>query len=207
MSSEEQKQILKMVEDGKISAEEAVILMKALETDMPETRSLPLETIDAEAGSGSEPDPGLAATAEKARSLWRIPLYIGIGLIVLSAILMYVAMRTSGYNFWFYCLWLPFLMGVAIMALGAASRTMRWLFVRVEQKPGNRPQKIVFGFPLPLHLAGWFLRNFGHKIPDLEKTNVDDIIQVLDATGSSNAPLVVNVEDDEDGERVQVFIG
>lgn len=206
MSSDEQKQILKMVEDGKITAEEAMTLMKALEAETPGDEIPPLEA-EAAPGGGSEPDPGLAATAEKARSLWQIPLWIGVGLTVLSAILMYVAMNTGGYNFWFFCLWLPFLTGVAVMALGAASRTMRWLFVRVEQKPGERPQKFTIGFPLPLRLAGWFLRNFGHKIPDLEKTNVDEIIQILDAANTPGAPLVVNVEDDEEGERVQVFIG
>ncbi len=206
MSSDEQKQILKMVEDGKITAEDAVNLMKALEESQSEDNVPPFEP---ESGPGvdSEPDPGLAATADKARSLWQIPVWIGVGITVLSAVLMYVAMTTAGYNFWFYCLWLPFLTGVAVIALGAASRTMRWLFVRVQQKPGEHPEKFTIGFPLPLHLAGWFLRNFGHKIPDLKKTNVDEIIQVLDATGTSDAPLVVNVEDDEDGERVQVFIG
>lgn len=205
MSSDERKRILKMVEDGKITADEAVTLIQALESDSPdETPPLEAETTP---GDGSEPDPGLAATAEKARSLWRIPLWIGIALTVASALLMYVTMSKAGYNFWFYCLWLPFLTGVAVTALGAASRTMRWLFLHVEQKPGEHPQKFTLGFPLPLRLAGWFLRNFGHKIPDLKKTNVDEIIQVLDATGTVNAPLIVNVEDDEDGERVQVFIG
>jgi hypothetical protein len=36
---------------------------------------------------------------------------------------------------------------------------------------------------------------------------VDEIIQVLDATGKSDGPFIVNVNDDEDGEHVQVYIG
>jgi hypothetical protein len=206
MSSEERRKILQMVEDGKITAAQAVTLMKALEEDEPEAQISPLET-EAGAGSVSEPDPGLAATAEKARSLWQIPLWLGVGLTVLSAVLIYWIMSSSGYNFWFYCMWLPLLAGVALTALAAASRTMRWLFVRVDQKPGEYPQKIILGFPLPLRLAGWFLRTFGHKIPSLHKTNADEILQVLDAAGAAGAPLIVNVEDEEDGERVQVFIG
>ena len=206
MSSEERRKILEMVEDGKITAAQAVTLMKALEEDEPEAEIPPFET---EAGTGSvpEPDPLLAATAEKVRSLWQIPLWIGIGLTVMSAALMYLVMSSAGYNFWFYCLWLPLLAGVALTALGATSRTMRWLFVRVDQKPGEHPQKIVLGFPLPLRLAGWFLRTFGHKIPNLDKTNADEILQILDASGAAGTPLIVNVEDEEDGERVQVFIG
>jgi hypothetical protein len=38
-------------------------------------------------------------------------------------------------------------------------------------------------------------------------TSVDEIIQVLDATGKSGSPFIVNVHDDEDGEHVQVYIG
>jgi hypothetical protein len=36
---------------------------------------------------------------------------------------------------------------------------------------------------------------------------VDDIIQILDATKRSGEPFIVNVQDDEDGEHVQVYIG
>jgi hypothetical protein len=39
------------------------------------------------------------------------------------------------------------------------------------------------------------------------KTNVDEIIQVLDATGKSGAPLIISANDKEDGEHVQVYIG
>jgi hypothetical protein len=69
------------------------------------------------------------------------------------------------------------------------------------------PRNITFGFPLPLGLAAWFLRNFGHTIHGLQNTNVDDIVQILDATNKSGEPFIVNVNDDEDGERVQVYIG
>jgi hypothetical protein len=41
----------------------------------------------------------------------------------------------------------------------------------------------------------------------MRNTNVDDIIQILDATRKTGVPFIVNVNDDEDGERVQVYIG
>lgn len=206
MSSEEERKILKMVEDGKITAEQAMTLMKALAEDEPEAEIPPLET-EADPRSASEPNFGLAAIAEKARSLWQVPLWVGVGLTVLSVILMSVVMSRSGYNFWFYCLWLPLMAGVAFIVLGASSRTMRWLFVRLDQKAGEHLQKIIVGFPLPLRLTGWFLRTFEHKIADLDKTNADGIVQMLDAAHTSNAPLIVNFEDDKGSERVQVFIG
>ena len=51
MSSEEQRRILKMVEDGKISADEAMILIRALEQESPEAE---MEVFEAAPGEGSE---------------------------------------------------------------------------------------------------------------------------------------------------------
>ena len=53
MSSEERRQILTMVEAGKISAEEALSLIKELEQDSAEAESEPYE---AEAGAAPEAD-------------------------------------------------------------------------------------------------------------------------------------------------------
>ncbi len=65
-----------------------------------------------------------------------------------------------------------------VAAIG--SRKARWIFVDVHQKPGEKPARIFLGFPLPLKLAAWFLRTFGHYIPDLKKTNVDEVIQIVE---------------------------
>jgi len=51
------------------------------------------------------------------------------------------------------------------------------------------------------------LRTFGHTIHGLERTNVDDIIQVLNVTSTTSEPLIVNVQDGRNGEHVQVYIG
>jgi hypothetical protein len=99
--------------------------------------------------------------------------------------------------------------GVAVIAVAGWSRTARWLFVNVEQPRGDVPRRIFFGFPLPIGLAGWFLLNFGHHIEGLRHTNVDEVVEAISmATSATNgAPLIVNVDEGEDGERVQVYIG
>jgi hypothetical protein len=207
MSSEERKQILKMVEDGRISAEEAVTLMKALDETV-EAKEKVFQT-EAGQGSGRNEAPELEKTAKWARSLWQIPLSIGIFLTVLTAWGMYAIQQSAGTNFWFYCLTMWMMFGVAVIALAGWSRTARWLFVNVEQPRGDWPRRIFFGFPLPIGLAGWFLRNFGHNIEGLRHTNVDEVIEAISmATSATNdAPLIVNVDEGEDGERVQVYIG
>ena len=207
MSSEERKKILQMVEEGKISADQAASLMRALDAD-----SVPAEmkVIQTESGPGFEGSdaPEFEEVKSRARRFAMIPLWIGVFVAVLSAWGIYTVQQNSGLNFWFFCLLFPLFLGVLLIALGAGGQGSKWLYVNVDRREAHDwPQNITLGIPLPLGLTAWFLRNFGHNLRGMGKTNVDEIIQVLDATGKSGAPLIVNVNDDEDGEHVQVYIG
>jgi hypothetical protein len=44
-------------------------------------------------------------------------------------------------------------------------------------------------------------------IPDLQRTNVDEIIQVIESGFSGKEPLIVHVDEGDGGERIQVYIG
>jgi hypothetical protein len=215
MTDQERNQVLKMIEEGKISQEEGLRLMQALEQSPAEDQS-PASEAGAGEKSGSEVraevsglavDPRIDQVKSTVRRLWQIPLWIGIGITVLSAAGMYFILRGPGMNFWFYSMILPLLLGVAIIAAAVGTHKARWIFVDVHQKPGEHPQRIFLGFPLPLKLAAWFLRTFGHKIPNLKKTSVDEVIQVVETGLKGNEPLIVNVDEGDDGERVQVYIG
>ena len=133
-------------------------------------------------------------------------MWVGVGITTISALFMYWAFSASGYGFWFACMWFPFLFGVLVMALAWSSRTSRWLHVRVHQKPGQKPERIAISLPIPLRLTAWFLRIFGHKIPNMGNTSLDEVIMALDAT-SPDAPFYVEVNEGDDGERVEVYIG
>jgi len=215
MTDQERNKVLKMIEDGKITPEEGLRLMQALDESPADEQ---YETAGAEAGeqpgsgtqaerSGLEADPRAAHVKAIARRLWQIPLWIGIAITVLSAWGMFMIMRGPGLNFWFYFLLLPLFLGVVVTVLSVGSRRARWIFVDVHQKPGEHPQHIFLGFPLPLKLAAWFLRTFGHHIPDLKKTNVDEVIEVIETGFTSEEPLIVNVDEGDKGERVKVYIG
>ena len=162
-------------------------------------------------GSGEASEPGDAPEFEevkqRARRFAMIPLWIGVGGTVLSAGLMYWAMQSSGFGFWFYCLTFPFLLGVLLIALSAGGMNARWLFVDVRQKPGEKPGRITLGFPMPLGLVGWFMKHFGHHIQGVSPEQADGIAEMIKTTASSKSPLIVNAQDDEDGERVMVYIG
>jgi hypothetical protein len=212
MSSEERKKILQMVEEGRISADQAASLMRALDADAEtEVEVLEAGTLSGNAavsGEARSDAPEFEEVKARARNLAMIPLWIGVFLTVLSAWGIYSIQQNAGLNFWFFCLMLPLLLGVLLVVIGAGGQNSKWLYVNVDRRNANDwPRTITLGFPLPLGLAAWFLRNFGHHIRGMKNTNVDEIIQILDATGKSGAPLIINANDDEDGERVQVYIG
>ncbi len=215
MTDQERNQVLKMIEDGKITPEQGLTLMQALEQQEPDMEAAPMpaaaavETVQSTPAHAPDPtsDPQVEHLKATARRLWQIPLWVGIFVTILSALGMYAIMRGPGLNFWFYFLLLPLLLGVALTALAAGSRAARWIYVDVHQQPGEHPGHIFLGFPLPLKLTAWFLRTFGPMIPDLKRTNVDEIIQVIESGFSGKEPLIVHVDEGESGERVQVYIG
>jgi hypothetical protein len=212
MSAEERRKILQMVQDGKISAEQAASLMRALDVD-PDPVEPEIEVIEASATSGggytaSTDAPEFEEVKKRARRFAMIPLWIGVAITVLSAWAMYSVQQSAGMNFWFFLLVIPLLVGVLLIALGASGQSTRWIYINVDRRNAqDGPRNITLGFPLPLGLTAWVLRNFGHNMRGMEKTNVDEIIQILDATGKSGAPLIINANDNEDGEHVQVYIG
>lgn len=221
MSAEERKKILQMVADGKITAEQAASLMKALDEDPSPSE---VEVIEPETPSGFEGDvltgeavskqTESSSTADfervkaRARQFAMIPLWIGVLIAVFSSWGIYSIQQNAGMNFWFYCLLFPLFLGVLLIVIGAGGQGSHWLYVNVDRHNAeDGPRNITLGFPLPLGLTSWFLKTFGNNIEGLRKTNVDDIIQILDATQKSGEPFIVNVQDDEDGEHVQVYIG
>lgn len=211
MSSEERKKILQMVEEGKISADEAASLMRTLE-DGGDAAEAEVDVFETESSSGFDGSEASAPEFEnvkaRARRFAMIPLWTGVFITVLSAWGIFAIQQKAGVNFWFFFLLFPLMLGVLLITLGAGGPDSKWLYVNVDRREAHDgPRNITFGFPIPFGLTAWFLRNFGHNIHGMRNANVDDIIQVLDATGKSGEPFIVNVDEGDNGERVQVYIG
>jgi len=228
--SSERLHILEMIESGVITPAEGTRLLKALEDVYEPDASLAgdFETAPSSEQASSTASPPPATTAEEAveavhgtglpkeefnarlagwRRWWMIPLWVGVGITIIGGSLMFWAFQSTGISFWFACAWLPFLLGLALIVLAYGSRTARWLHLRVHQKPGDWPQTIALSFPLPLHFTAWFLRTFRHYIPRLDRTGLDELILALEKTTSQENPFYVEVDEGEDGERVQIYIG
>ncbi len=206
MSAEERRKILQMVADGKISAEEAATLMRTLDESAEEE----IEVIEADSGFGGEKTdaPEFEDVRKRAMRFAAIPLWVGVIITVLSAWGMYAAQLSGGLSFWFFCLTLPLLFGILVIALGAGSRSSRWLYLNVDRSHQNEwPRNITLAPPLPLGLVSWFLKNFGRHIEGLKRTTVDEVVMAISTAKSITEPLIINVDDTDSGDRVQVFIG
>ena len=211
MSSEERRKILQMVADGKISAEEAATLMRALE-DEAETPSAESALIEGGPGFGGERSeaPELDEVRRRAGRFSGAFLWIGILFTVFSAWALFGIQQNAGLNFWFYCMTMPLVLGIMLIALGAKSKTSRWLYVNVDRsqaKDDDGPRHISLAFPLPLSFVSWFIRTFGSRIENLKDKNLDAVADVIMMAKDMTEPLVVHVDDDDDGTKIQVFIG
>ena len=219
----ERLQILEMIERGVISASEGVRLLNALTGNPPEISSgAAFPEADAAAPDAPQPEPhpvyeepapeatkavpDLGASARKWQRWWWIPLWVGVGITVISGGLMFLAYASSGFGFWFACTWFPFLFGVAVMALAWGSRTARWLHVRIHQAENERPRNIAISLPLPIRFVAWLVRIFRPHIPNMNGANIDEMILALEKT-SPDSPMYVQVNEGEAGERVEVYIG
>jgi hypothetical protein len=216
--------ILKQIEDGEITPEEGARLLR--DSGTPPTNSNLELLARIESGESSveeilsqfQPDADPSeedASPESAppvvsdeemnrwRRWWNIPFYIGIGVVVLSSLWLNSAYQNSGYGFWFFCAWFPLALGLLFMALAWNSRKGPWIHVRVD----GPKERVAVSIPAPLGLTSWALNTFGSFIPHLDKTSIDEILLALDKSGGGGNPFYVHVEDGDDGEKVQVFIG
>lgn len=195
---EERLQILKMVEAGQIQAEEAVTLLAAIDMSEreSETSSFP-EVLPPGAGPNREQE-------DRWARFWIYPMMAGGGVLILGALLLawlYAGDLATG---WLVCGWLPVLLGLAIVLLALWTRRTTWIHLRISEA-GER--KKAFSFPLPLGLAAWVVRIAQPFVPQLQQTGVDDLILALRTSASRDEPILIDVQDDERGERVEVYIG
>ncbi len=177
-----------------------------LGADQTETESVEPMPSGGQSQPTSDQASGAKPEFSRWRRFWTIPLWIGVGITVASALLMVWAQRASGLGFWFFCAGVPFTLGVILIALAWQTRAAPWLHLRVHQKPGEHPQNIAISLPLPLGISSWFLRTFRHRIPGMEGVSIDEIIATLHQSTSPENPIFIEVEE-EDGEQVQIYIG
>ena len=209
-----ERKILDMIEQGALTAEEGLRLIDAMNVGKSEgddLYNLSPEEVTVSADDILEPsEPRISAEElERLKQLkrwWVFPFAIGLVITTLGALWMFAGYSRTGFSWGFWLSWIPFIIGIFVLALSFQSSRSVWLHVRIKQKRGESPPRISISLPLPLSLTLWLINTFGHKIPGLDDLPLGDISELLDRI-SPEEPFYVHVNDKDNGEMVEVFIG
>jgi hypothetical protein len=199
--------ILQRLEDGEITAAQALSQLQAEagDTALAEPPAQPAGVLAAAPGGRSMPTSGVSAD-ELAhwRRWWAAPFALGLTLAAAGGLLVTWAFSASALAL--VCAALPLALGLLVAALALASRSARWVHLRVRTGQAEWPRNITLSFPLPLRFTAWVLRTFGPRIPELKQHGVDELILALAENATPETPLYLDVNQDG-GEHVQVYIG
>ena len=191
---EERMRVLERIEAGEISAAEGARQIEALIAGDAEM----------ETHSGKKASPPAVPVPGMRRWLWHAALWSGVALIIGGALLIAGVYAWSVAAGWQLCGWSLLALGVSATMLAWWMQKAQWLSLRVRERDGHA---ISFALPLPLGLLAWTLRVAGPFVPQLRETGVDELILSMSEELRSGEPIIVEVNDEEDGEQVHVHIG
>jgi hypothetical protein len=200
--SDSKEHILHMLQDGKISAEEAERLLSAIEreADLPDAPPVDERPPD-------EPLGGNLPHISDYRTGWRAPFIGAAFMAALSAARLlqlrekrgpFNALRRNFHR-------LAILAGTAGALLALWSRDARWLHVKVEEAGGKR---IEITLPVPVQLVGWVLRTARPYVDTATAGQFDTAIEMIQAMQvemdrPDGQPIIVDVKDEDS--HVQVY--
>jgi hypothetical protein len=128
----------------------------------------------------------------------------GIAALMLGSLVLSLVYGAGGAAFWLLCGWFPVLLGLGVVILALWSRRATWMHLRISEA-GRR--KMTLSFPLPLRLAAWGLRIAQPYVPQLQDTGVDEVVLALRESARQGEPVFIDVQDDEAGEHIELYIG
>lgn len=221
-TSEERQQVLRMIADGKITPEEGSRLLAALggatppELVTPNASTEP--TQEAPRAEQAEPQqqaytreqevisppPPIDAQIPDTRHWWQVPFWIGAALLIAGAFTLAGALSSGAICIVMLCGLPLLLIGIVAIIVAWFARNGPWVHIRVKHsRPGDRD----INLSVPLDLGVMTVRVAEPFVPQMKKTGVDDVIVSMKDNVQKDKPLIIDVNDDEDGEHVQVIVG
>ncbi len=203
MTTDEKKlEILRKVENGSLTIEEGSDLIAMIDNE--EARQAEPEILD--------PLPPMEPMEKHEASgcwkaAWSMILVGGAILSAFSAYWIYQGFANHGFGWGFWLSWIPLLIGIALMIVGWALMESPWMHVKIQSKDQHKPGTYVFSMPVPFNIARWVMNNFGHYMPNNVRS--DEVLEILDQAEVSiknGEPFNVQVDDDEDGSRIDIII-
>ncbi len=186
MTAEEELRVLKMVQDGIISAVEADRLLQSL-------------------GAGSAAPAPVVDSAPPALlpSVGRYPLIAGCLLVGIGAVAL--AADYAGAGGVRALEYLALGLGLAVTLAGLYLVRATWFRIHVSER--KRGESLHMAIPIPLTLAAWAVRMARPYVHRFDMTGLDEVILALRDGARRGERFSVDVAEREDGERIQVSIG
>jgi len=197
--SEERQKILEMVQSGKVSPEEAARLIELVAAPDEAAADEP----PADEAQSAEPVISSTAPLHHAESAWLYPLLGGAFLLLIGGLVVTNGYQHGRVNAWTWlCGWVPLALGLLVVTLADWARTAPWIHLRVH----STHERVSLHLPLPLGLTSLVLEVARPFVPKLRETAVDEAILTLRDELRDGHPITLNVQDDVDGERVDIEI-
>jgi hypothetical protein len=189
----ERQDILEELEKGEIDVQEAIKRLEGGEEGPEGGEKSSLSSF-----SRAEPPPYSGSW----RNWWLVVLASGMGVLALGGWLGMIG------GWWWLCATPALVLGLVLLIIGLSSQSAPWLHIRVDTGQETWPRHIALSFPIPIKIASWALKRWGHKIHTLDETAIDELILTLEDHFSEETPLYIEVQEDEkNGEKVQIFLG
>jgi hypothetical protein len=205
------RQILEMLEKGTITAEEAAQLLGAVDKgESGAVKGSRPGGIAQQDPTSVDPDQVALASSRPDAERWnrfrQIPFAIAIALLAISGTGMcLVTSRADGrITLGWIAMLLLFVFSVFATAITLWVRSAPWIHVRIEERDGKR---IAISLPLPLTLAQWGLQIARPYVDERIAGHLDTSTEFLRAMRQNRGTEPLSVDIDEDGQRVQVYIG
>jgi hypothetical protein len=222
-TSEERQKILQMISSGKITAEEGTRLLNALsggpqpdQTTPPEQPQItpPADQVEqpnaepaqapAVEGEVIDPPPPIDVPLPDTRHWWQVPLWIGLTVLIAGAFIVAGGISGGAWCLVMVC-GLPLLfLGIIGIIMAWFAHNGPWVHIRVKHK---RPGEHNVNISVPLDLGVVAVRVAEPFVPQMRNTGLDDVIVSLKNNVQHDRPVIIDVNDDEDGEHVQVIVG
>jgi len=221
-TSEERQQVLRMIADGKITPEEGSRLLAALSGGTPPELAEPTASTDQTSNTPQaeqaepqpqaytpeqeviSPPPPIDAHIPDTSHWWQVPFWIGAALLVAGAFTLAGALSSSTACLALLCGLPLLLIGILAIIVAWFARNGPWVHIRVKN---DRPGEHNINLSVPLDLGVVAVRVAEPFVPQMRNTGVDDVILSMKDNVKKDQPLIIDVNDDEDGEHVQVIVG
>jgi hypothetical protein len=206
MKDESKLEILRKVEDGTLTPEEGFQLIGIFDAAGAEEseREFIRPPLEPEA-------PGSAQKTLRVsggwKAAWSTILLRGAVLTAFSAYWIFLGYQKAGLGWSFWLSWIPFAIGVLMMALDWILMTSPWLQARIRTHEKAGPKNINLNIPLPLSLVSWAFSNFGQCMPDaVKEKSVEEMLLEIEQSLKQNEPFQVEVDDQQGGDHVFICI-